>query len=151
MSEDSSLTPTQIERIRRFGIPVDFARPEKGDWVISLDTTSLYPNTSELKRLRNFKVYLIKETAFSSEFTRKILRCKLTVCEGYNTVVLKKTDKGWFYRRKNWEPAAGYLPNTNDSNFSAHSLVELIGNHVFKGTASWSMWKTAYPKIFPAD
>ncbi len=135
------ITQEQQEHIEKgFKIPID------ADWIISLARESIMPSDEELKQMRSYQEFRVRHT-YAESYQEVVLKRELPYDNGHNTVIYKKSERGWLFRRSSWENPLLFFPSPTESERS-HTLVEIIdGDENF--CREWDKWKRERPEIFP--
>ncbi len=140
------ITQEQQEYIEKnFRIPVDASLPGNY-WIISLARESMKPSDEELKQMQSYQEFSIRRT-YAESYQGVVLKRKLPYDPGHNTVIFKKSERGWFFRRLTWEsPFFSPSPTKNEP---PHTLVEIMDRNENIVPHKWNEWKREHPEIFP--
>mgnify|MGYP001559157934 CR=1 FL=1 len=98
---------------KNFRIPIDASHPETY-WIISLDRESTMPSDEELKQMRSYQEFRVRHT-YASSYQEVVLNRKLPNDNGHNTVIYKKSEHGWFFRRLAWENPLLFFPSPTEN------------------------------------
>ncbi len=139
------ITQEQQEHIEKsFRIPVDTSHPGTY-WIISLARESIMPSDEELKQMRSHQEFSVRRT-YAESYQEVVLKRKLPYDNGHNTVIFKKSERGWLFRRSSWEsPFFVPSPTENERPLTLVEAIDRDENYDRK----WDEWKQKHPEIFP--
>ncbi len=139
--DQPSLTFEQRNRVAAASIPVEGFNPGTY-WIACLEDHSVMPTAKELAAIRSYVEFTLADRVlFSPNFAKKEKTAKFAAAAGFNTVVFRKDEDGWYCRRITW---------TEQMWSSARAtLIEMLDADLL-GSANlrWSKWKIAHKTVF---
>ena len=140
------ITIEQKEYIEKsFKIPIDTDCPGTY-WIVSLARESTMPSDEELKQMRSHQEFSVRRT-YAESYQEVVLKRKLPYDPGHNTVIFKKSERGWLFRRLTWE-GPFFIPSPTE-NERPLALVEIMDRNENFDSPKWDKWKREHPEIFP--
>ncbi len=130
---------------KNFKIPLDADCPGF-HWIISLSRDSIMPSEEELRQLQSYQEFSVRRT-YNRPYQETILKRHLPRDPGHNTVIFKKSEHGWVFRRFTWR-SPFFFPSPIE-NKRPLALVEVINKIEDIIPEKWERWKQEHPEIFP--